>query len=387
MARCAKVDDLDLASATSAQDPEAMSEELESDFEQSQSTSVDGEAGVDLEDSDAISISSVDTVPRPLKRSRTTCYDGLPGKVRDLKLIPRQFLNIVLMLMYVQGPGILCQVDCVELFAGCHSITNGMRGLDYSAVSLDMATVSEHDDLNTSKGFLRAITYVLGMKPGGLLWAAPPCSSWVWLSRGSTGRSLENPMGQTSYGRVRAANEQGSRVLLLILLAVVLRNAVFIGEQPATTLLPHHQRWKTILEDKLQDSLIQFLMWMQPFGSHTPKRTWLVSNSERVQTLCKPLEKSERNVQTTRTVTRANGSTYVEGTADLKSTQAYPAAFGRAVASTYSDIVSSGWQEVQVMPEDVGSIPCSNEVWEEANLNQVLKDLDALYQVRRQADA
>lgn len=44
-------------------------------------------------------------------------------------------------------------------------------------------------------GFIRALQLVLRLRVGGLLHAGPPCSSWVWVSRGSTKRTRANPMG------------------------------------------------------------------------------------------------------------------------------------------------------------------------------------------------
>ena len=73
----------------------------------------------------------------------------------------------------------------VELFAGCHAVTNGVREHGFPAISLDVSTVSEMDDITSNVGFLRALTYVLALFPGGLLWAAPPCSSWVWVTFGT----------------------------------------------------------------------------------------------------------------------------------------------------------------------------------------------------------
>lgn len=36
--------------------------------------------------------------------------------------------------------------------------------------------------------------------------AGPPCSSWVWINRGTSGRSLENVMGDLAQPSVRQGN-------------------------------------------------------------------------------------------------------------------------------------------------------------------------------------
>ena len=33
------------------------------------------------------------------------------------------------------------------------------------------------------------------LRQGGVYWAAPPCATWIWISRGSTGRSRTRPRG------------------------------------------------------------------------------------------------------------------------------------------------------------------------------------------------
>ncbi len=38
-------------------------------------------------------------------------------------------------------------------------------------------------------GFLAAVATILRVHMNGLVWLAPPCSTWVWMSRHSTGRS------------------------------------------------------------------------------------------------------------------------------------------------------------------------------------------------------
>jgi hypothetical protein len=109
-------------------------------------------------------------------------------------------------------------------------------------VSLDFSTVSPLDDINTSPGFLKALTYILALEPGaamrtnraldmhsmhskdtirllgGLIWAAPPCSSWVWVGRHQTERSRSCPMGNPSKPVVAAGNMQASRLVLLVVL-------------------------------------------------------------------------------------------------------------------------------------------------------------------------
>ena len=63
----------------------------------------------------------------------------------------------------------------------CMCIYTEKYTLGFPAASLDFSTVSNMDDINSSDGFVRSVLYIMHLKPRGLLWAAPPCSSWVWV--------------------------------------------------------------------------------------------------------------------------------------------------------------------------------------------------------------
>eukprot|EP00959_Pyramimonas_sp_CCMP1952_P460456 9479914-Pyramimonas_sp.AAC.1 len=112
--------------------------------------------------------------PRPLPRGG---HINIPGGI---------LLAIMWLLLGLNGAP--TRVDSVELFAGCRSVTNGVRSYGCSGVALDFKTISDQDDITSTDGFLRALLYVMCLKPGGLLWAAPPCSTWVWIGRKQTGR-------------------------------------------------------------------------------------------------------------------------------------------------------------------------------------------------------
>lgn len=45
------------------------------------------------------------------------------------------------------------------------------------------------------RGLQEAILYVLRLRPDGLLCLGPPCSSFVWVCRASSGRSAQKPYG------------------------------------------------------------------------------------------------------------------------------------------------------------------------------------------------
>ena len=88
----------------------------------------------------------------------------------------------------------------LEVCAGCHRITTAAQEFGMPALAMDAprlfhmsfgfeVTYSRHMDLMTGLGWLVLLNAARKLRPGGLLWAGCPCSTWVWLSRGLTGRS------------------------------------------------------------------------------------------------------------------------------------------------------------------------------------------------------
>ena len=56
------------------------------------------------------------------------------------------------------------------------------------------------------EGFLKAIQLCLRLVPGGLATAGPPCGSFVFINRWTSGRSRTRPLGN-KRGYVQAANQ------------------------------------------------------------------------------------------------------------------------------------------------------------------------------------
>ena len=74
------------------------------------------------------------------------------------------------------------------------------------------------------------------LRPNGLLFAAPVCSTWVFMSRGSTGRDLALAGHWKSSRSVMAANAMAARVASLCHFAAS-AGSHFVVEQPATTVM------------------------------------------------------------------------------------------------------------------------------------------------------
>ncbi|CAK9082041.1 unnamed protein product [Durusdinium trenchii] len=81
--------------------------------------------------------------------------------------------------------------DHVELFAGDHAITSGEWE---EAIPMDLRYDSQQQDILTDVGFSNMLYQVANLRPGGGLWAAPQCSSWIFMSLISDQYSCEREM-------------------------------------------------------------------------------------------------------------------------------------------------------------------------------------------------
>ncbi len=99
-------------------------------------------------------------------------------------------------------------------------------------------------------------------------------TSWP-RSRGSTGRTLANPLGWTSAPSVQCGNLMVSRCAVLLLLASC-KGIWWILEQPRGSLLEHHPLMQQVFR--------RVRVWRQhvrmiEFAASTDKGTWLYSST------------------------------------------------------------------------------------------------------------
>eukprot|EP00969_Alexandrium_andersonii_P142862 6315503-Alexandrium_andersonii.AAC.1 len=87
-----------------------------------------------------------------------------------------------------------------------------------TSIGFDKSYDEVGQSFNTNTGFLQALAYATRLRSRGLSWWATVCSTWVWVSRGSTGRSSMTPLGAWSTSKpVQEANEQVTRMCLIVL--------------------------------------------------------------------------------------------------------------------------------------------------------------------------
>ena len=82
-------------------------------------------------------------------------------------------------------------LDVVELWSGVAAIVAAAKAAGFTAMPFDKFRIkgaTDTDDPDTTEdilleaGFRRALNLVLHVRPGGLVWMAPVCSSWMFLN-------------------------------------------------------------------------------------------------------------------------------------------------------------------------------------------------------------
>ena len=277
---------------------------------------------------------------KKLKKGGVSVHDKL-DELRDLagNHLPFAFLELALLLFLC--PGIPCagaDCDAVEYFAGQMSWTRGMADLGYQVLAFEHKLHITMDFL-TERGFLMAYLMASRVKNNGIAWFAPVCSSWTYMSRGSTQRSLHNPLGDTAVSSVAQGNCMAARCCLLIMYFTA-HKIEWVLEQPASTLFHLHPRFQRLLQLPFM-KVYKVWLWMGLYGGSTPKGTVLFSSAAWVHELsARKMSKSERDkfAASDALVTKyrdATGQLRCTGNVRLKQSQAYPVEFGRCFAELF----------------------------------------------------
>jgi hypothetical protein len=260
----------------------------------------------------------------------------------------RRLMPILLLLGLVgDGPGAISKPtrNFVEFFAGEQSVTKGIRLVGYKGDPVDVRLNSNHD-LLTPCGFLVAITMIFSVCKGGLVWIAPPCSTWVWMSRSSTGRSDKShgTLGDPDNLNVQRQNILVARMCYLLALCWA-RGVHFIIEQPASSVMMKHPRLVKFFK-RLGDAIEHIYLELGSFCLDMKKGTTLSGWAPHLSNMAGTMTPLERfwlrdgghQVETHTRVVK-EGKAKVYGGKDLKATQAYPMPFGCFHAAAYEQHV------------------------------------------------
>ena len=180
----------------------------------------------------------------------------LPGPVR--RLLPSPLV-------------VIRNLWLVEACAGVARIVNWATRAGLPAVAYDVK-YGQHMNCLTDDGFALLFVAICRVRAGGLFFIAPQCSSWVWLSRSSTGRSSQNPDGRTNVRCVVDGNRLNLVTSLLCMIATAL-GVLWIVEQPSSSLFFLTQHMRFAVEHCAATKLHT---WLGGFGHPMSKPTLLV---------------------------------------------------------------------------------------------------------------
>ena len=292
--------------------------------------------------------------------------------------LPVHFFEILKRVKVLTAQQSAAELSCAEFFCGAAMVAAAFEVRGFPSLGLDIARDKHFHDITLSSGFLYALTVLLSVSPNGLLWLATVCSTWVFMSRSTTGRSSGDPLGCSRHATVDDGNIQAGRSALLALVAMC-RGVFWALEQPHSSIMVCHPAWAHV------HSLAAHFSWapwyvvgsyMSAFGTQTNKPTDFFGNGAWLCCLSRPLVQTRNAQASVTTEFKADGKTTVTGKAKvLKSTQVYTREFGEAVFDSWvqgGNAVSGVWdlEEIPgVMPDPV--------VWDTASLDVVLRFLDA----------
>ena len=165
-------------------------------------------------------------------------------------------------------------VDFEEEFAGRHKISAACFEAGLRVICRDRE-MSRHLDVLTGVGFLAALQGLRRLRRQGLYWSAPPCSTWVWVSRGSSGRSLCRVRGRRYLKQIATANKIMRRAVYLAEYAVR-KGAFFCFEQPSSSLASLYPPLKRFLR---RNDAAEISVPLGMHGAVSEKRVTLYTNA------------------------------------------------------------------------------------------------------------
>ena len=228
------------------------------------------------------------------------------------------------------------EIQSLELFAGKQAISRQTQKFGFRAVALDK-TYSDSPimDLTTMDGFKHALSLAMRLGIAFTCWAAPVCSSWVWVSRSSTGRRATCPEGNLSCLSVREGNLQ-VKLTVTVLPVAFLRGAFVYVEQPCSSLMSLYEPMKSFIE------LIgkqRCRVALGAYGADSAKPIYIYTNDPNIERFQKRIPGGTEFKQL---CCKGPGGAVTGLKTVLTASQAYPEDFGRVVAeATASNLLSS----------------------------------------------
>ena len=223
--------------------------------------------------------------------------------------------------------GLVRDLDFLEVFAGMGNMTKAFIAMGMMAEQFEKVH-GQGQDLTTVDGLCAVIILVLRVKEGGLVWLAPPCNMFSWMSSSVHKRTKLNPGGNTQLASVRRSNTITRVAAGLVRLAYALKVRVAV-ENPHNSGLFRYRPMKKALEICRAQKV---LTWLGAFGCPIPKPLDIWGNARFLPRLVRTKPDIVYDPEPFYEVTITGD---VNGKRKLQETAVYPLAFGEAVAERY----------------------------------------------------
>ena len=265
-----------------------------------------------------------------------------PGALKKMLLVglPLVIINCFVFLEAMTPLSSAARTDAAELFSGAARVAQAFEYNDFEAAQFDYERHDVFENILRPEGILTLLRILRDVRPGGLCHWATVCSTWVYLSHASTGRSAAFPEGDSTIRVTRSANCMAARVAVLIILTFIFKIKI-IHEQPLSSLMSSSKYFvwlRNVLRHILGGEWYECTTWMGAYGHELQKPTQLLSTDTLVYGLRRSLTPEQRllcdSSEGVRFVPCDESSLrrrVVGAPKGLKASQEYPVAYGEMV--------------------------------------------------------
>lgn len=262
--------------------------------------------------------------------------------------MPKEILHILDMIAQ-QTPSNSpeCQRDLklLDVFSGNAALSKLWREKGQKAQSYDIVDGAECD-LRTTSGFQRLLHLALRLEEDALCVLGLPCTSYVFINKGTHCRTEDSPYGREDLQYVRDSNLLTTRAVM-VLMVISVRCGFWLLEQPSSSQLIHHPELRFLLD------LLAFItgyecqrFWMGHWGAPSPKLSLAWGNCPWIPELKKTMTREQREKLSSEGIAikyqcPKTGKDKVCGGPKLKGTQVYPRKFAQRIYKLHSTCKAS----------------------------------------------
>jgi len=258
----------------------------------------------------------------------------VPGQL-NLQLVPQSLRDQVSVLWQQVQDEPDGKLHAADIFCGRGNLTAAFRAFGMACACMDRATSPDTDDVLTDIGKGKLLQMVVNLAPGGVLWLAPECKSWIWLSRRTSKRCSENADGDTSVTSVAEANAV-ARLLADVCRTCYALGVQYVIENPRSSVLFTYPPIEAMLRATDARSVAVDL---GRAGATSPKPLVLWGTACWLDRLAGTIRRRPALSQPRR-LTEATGR-FVNGKkTDLEHSAAYPRVFGTIVARAHAHSIN-----------------------------------------------